>query len=117
MGGGKRALIPSLAKHFPEKIGTYWEPFVGGGAVFFTMANRMDRAILSDTNEELIITYQTVKNDVNDLIEALRKHAAKHDDEGYYIRVRAMMPTTPLEIAGAVYLPEQNLLQRPVSCE
>ena len=103
--GGKRSLIPSLAPHIPERIGTYWEPFVGGGAVFFTMANRMDRAVLSDTNEELIVTYQTVKNDVDALIEALRAHATRHDDDGYYLRVRAMEPTAPVEIAARfIYL-------------
>lgn len=103
--GGKRALIPSLAKHFPEKIGTYWEPFVGGGAVFFTMADRMDRAILSDTNEELIITYQTVKNQVGELIDALRVHAAGHKEDSYYLRMRATEPETQVKIAARfIYL-------------
>lgn len=62
--GGKRALIPFLAPHVPDKIETYIEPFVGGGAVFFTFADRIGQAYLSDTNKDLITTYQIVKQDV-----------------------------------------------------
>ena len=98
--GGKRALIPSLSPHFPERIGTYWEPFVGGGAVFFTMANRINRAILSDTNEELILTYHIVKNQVEELIEALRVHEQKHANRGYYLSMRSQEPTSALDIAA-----------------
>jgi len=103
--GGKRVLIPDLAKYFPERIGTYWEPFVGGGAVFFTFADRMDRAILSDRNEELVIAYQVVKDRVDDLIEALRAHEIGHKDDRYYLRVRAQEPTDALAIAARfIYL-------------
>ncbi len=103
--GGKRRLIPDLAKHFPDHVETYWEPFVGGGAVFFTMANRIDKAILSDMNEELVIAYQVVKSDVDSLIAELQKHQAKHGDDGYYLKVRAQEPQTPLGIAARfIYL-------------
>ena len=103
--GGKRALIPEIAKHLPERIGTYWEPFVGGGAVFFTFADRMDRAMLSDSNEELVIAYQIVRDRVDDLIEALREHERKHADKGHYLRVRAQDPQDALEIAARfIYL-------------
>ena len=104
--GGKRALIPSLAKYFPAHIGTYWEPFVGGGAVFFTMADRIDRAILSDMNEELVIAYRVVKGQVDDLIDSLHHHECHHkQDEGYFLRVRAQEPQTDLEIAARfIYL-------------
>ncbi len=103
--GGKRSLIPSLIKYFPEHTGTYWEPFVGGGAMFFTMANRIDRAILSDTNEELIITYQEVKNNVSELIEVLRMHEVHHKNESYYLHMRAQQPEIAIEIAARfIYL-------------
>ncbi len=103
--GGKRTLIPDIAKHFPERVGTYWEPFVGGGAVFFTFANRMDRAILSDQNEELLIAYQAVKDSVDDLIEALRHHEHGHKDSRYYNRVRGQEPTDAIAIAARfIYL-------------
>ena len=103
--GGKRSLIPEIAKRFPERIGTYWEPFVGGGAVYFTFADRVDRAILSDRNEELVIAYQVVKDKVDDLIEALRVHERGHRDERYYLRVRKQDPHLSLEIAARfIYL-------------
>ena len=112
--GGKRSLIPALAKHFPDAITTYWEPFVGGGAVFFAFAERMERAFLSDTNEELVITYQVVKTDVDALIARLREHQRKHaqrqgkryaDGKTYYHRVRAEEPTDAVDVAARlIYL-------------
>lgn len=103
--GGKRALIPDIAKHFPERIDTYWEPFVGGGAVFFTFAARIDKAILSDTNEELVLAYKVVKEQVEDLIEALRQHEARHKKEDYYLQVRGQEPDTSVAIAARfIYL-------------
>ncbi len=104
--GGKRALIPDIAPLFPETVSIYWEPFVGGGAVFFTFADRIERAVLSDSNEELVIAYQTVKNRVDDLINALRAHERGHkDDSGYYARVRKQEPVKALEIAARfIYL-------------
>ena len=112
--GGKRSLIPYLAPHFPDKIDTYWEPFVGGGAVFFTFANRIKRAYLSDTNKDLTITYQIVKTNVDGLIERLREHERMHyarkgmkysDGMTYYQRVRASEPSDLLEVAARfIYL-------------
>ena len=107
--GGKRRLVPALAPYFPDEIGTYWEPFVGGAAVFFAFARRIKHAVLSDTNEELVLTYQIVKSDVEALIEQLRLHKRKHDkragqtyEDGktYYRRVRDAEPTEPVEIAA-----------------
>ena len=107
--GGKRRLVPALAPYFPDEIGTYWEPFVGGAAVFFAFARRIKHAILSDTNEELVLTYQILKSDVEALIEQLRLHKRKHDkragqtyEDGktYYRRVRDAEPTEPVEIAA-----------------
>ena len=103
--GGKRAIMPSLSKHIPERIGTYWEPFVGGGAVFFALANRMDRAILSDTNAELLLTYSAVKDDVENLIDCLKGHAVKHKAKDYYMSVRRQEPSERLEVAARfIYL-------------
>ena len=91
--------MSSIAQHFPERVSTYYEPFVGGGAVFFTMANRIDRAILSDKNEELVLTYNAVKNNLEDLIELLREHAKNHHKDDYYLRVRKQAPVETIEIA------------------
>lgn len=112
--GGKRSLIPAIAKHFPDEVGTYWEPFVGGGAAFFTFAKRIERVILGDTNEDLAITYQVVKTDVDALVERLSEHERAHrrregkrykDGKTYYYRVRDEEPLEPLDVAARfIYL-------------
>lgn len=77
--GGKRQLIAELEQHVPaaSKIGTYHEPFVGGGALFFHRCP--ERAVLSDTNERLIRTYRGVKNEVEDVIRLLAKFPHKKE--------------------------------------
>ena len=104
--GGKRSLIPALARHFPDRVGHYWEPFIGGGAVFFTFADRIDRATISDANEDLILTYLAVKNELDKLVSLLRDHADRHfKEKGYYKKVRSQCPICPVEIAARfIYL-------------
>ena len=112
--GGKRNLIPAIARRFPDRVENYWEPFVGGGAVYFAFAKRIGRAVLSDTNEDLVTTYQVVKTQIDALIKRLKEHEAAHrrrngkrytDGNTYYQRVRADDPADPVEIAARfIYL-------------
>ena len=89
--GGKRTLIPDIARLLPENIGIYWEPFVGGGAVFFALDSRIGTARLSDINSELALAYQMVKNRPEELIDQLSAHAEQHPlDKDYYYQVRKM---------------------------
>src|SRR3954470_23666118 len=60
--GGKRQLLPQLKRYVPERYGRYFEPFVGGGALFFEL--RPSAAVLTDVNARLIRTYRGVKDDV-----------------------------------------------------
>ena len=69
--GGKGRLVPELAKHFPEKYNAYFEPFVGGGAVFFSLSPK--KAHINDLNSVLITLYTLIKNDVSSVITALRE--------------------------------------------
>ena len=78
--GGKGQLLEKIAKHLPQeliegKIDCYIEPFIGGGAVFFWIAQNFDirKFYLSDINQELILLYKTIQKDVNSLIEELKK--------------------------------------------
>ncbi len=89
--GGKRTLIPDIAKLLPNTIATYWEPFVGGGAVFFALDSRIASARLSDVNAELALTYQIVKTKCDSLIDRLEHHAKQHAQKGHYKRVRKMI--------------------------
>ena len=70
--GGKRQLLSEIKNHLPKDYSTYYEPFFGGGAVLFTIQPR--RAIISDINKDLILTYNVVKNNSTQLIESLKKH-------------------------------------------
>jgi len=72
--GGKRQLLPELEARLPEKIDVYFEPFLGGGALFFHLASRIEQAYLSDKNEELITAYQAIRSSPNLLIKELAKH-------------------------------------------
>nr|VFK41081.1 MAG: DNA adenine methylase [Candidatus Kentron sp. TC] len=86
--GGKRHLVPEIIARLPASFGAYYEPFVGGGAVFFALAGRIGEAILSDINAELIHAYRTIKEDPEALIEELESHRKAHGREEYYYRIR-----------------------------
>ena len=81
--GGKRQLLGAIGEHIPATYGTYYEPFLGGGAVFFHAKPR--RAVLSDSNVRLIRTYLGVKNDVEGVIDRLR---AYRYERAFYLRMR-----------------------------
>ncbi len=106
--GGKRSLVPALLQRLPNDIGTYHEPFLGGGALFFAIANRLTRTCLSDANEELIRAYQTIKTDCEAVIERLERHRKQHETLGveHYNTVRkAHDITCPIECtARFIYL-------------
>lgn len=72
--GGKRQLLSDIKMNMPKlnKSNTYYEPFVGGGAVFLKLQH--NKAVINDYNDELINTYKVIKNNVEDLIEDLKTH-------------------------------------------
>lgn len=92
--GGKRQLLAQFRKlnlYPPElfniKTGRYFEPFVGGGAVFFDLLP--EKGFLSDLNKELVVAYNVIKNDVDNLIVSLKKHKT---DKEYFLKIRAQDP-------------------------
>ncbi|MEZ4272849.1 MAG: DNA adenine methylase [Myxococcota bacterium] len=100
--GGKTQLLPEILARFPTRFGRYFEPFVGGGAVFFALGPR--RAVLTDINENLINTYKMIRDDLDGVIAALDKHRAT---EEHFYRVRAQNPAalSPLQAAArTIYL-------------
>lgn len=106
--GGKRQLLRQFRefglypKGFDEQKNTYYEPFVGGGAVFFELAP--PQAIISDINKDLIITYEVVRDRVDELIKSLRGHINTKD---YYLMMRAKNPAkmSDVEVASRfIYL-------------
>lgn len=100
--GGKGQLLSKFCDFYPDELknGTinhYYEPFIGGGAVFFEVVqqNNIHSAYLYDINEELILTWRVIQQDVFPLIEmldSLQKKYKKLDDEKqseFYYEVRA----------------------------
>ena len=109
--GGKRQVLPELLPRLPIAFQNYWEPFVGGGALFFQLSDRLRRAAqaahLSDMNGALITTYQVVQSRLPELMVALQQHAASHtqDAKTHYYAVRALNPVDPVEVAARfIYL-------------
>ncbi|PSN19759.1 DNA methyltransferase [filamentous cyanobacterium CCP5] len=82
--GGKGRLLEQYQPHFPAQIGTYFEPFIGGGAVFFALRHRCQSAVLADINPELVNVYHMVQTQVEPLIARLRQHRQRHDRDHYY---------------------------------
>jgi DNA adenine methylase len=80
--------LPEIRKHLPANINnlTYYEPFVGAGAVLFDL--QPQKAVISDSNAELILTYRVIKDHVEELIQELKKHNERND-EIYYYEIRA----------------------------
>lgn len=93
--GGKRALVPALLAHAPASFNKYYEPFFGGGALFFAIAP--EKAVLGDVNEELISCYRCIRDQPQKLIAALRKKSNSAED---YYAVRASKPRTELSRAA-----------------
>lgn len=104
--GGKRQLLPELMKRVPTNFGSYHEPFVGGGALYFELSaqNRISTAFLSDINSSLIDVYKALQEHVDEVIEELKQH--RHDKE-YYYQIRALKSddlTLPQRAARVIYL-------------
>jgi len=92
--GGKRQLLTQFRlmnlyppEKFNPKSGKYFEPFVGGGAVFFDLLP--EKAFLSDLNNDLVVTYSVIKSNVEELIVSLKKHKI---DKEYFLKLRAENP-------------------------
>ncbi len=102
--GGKRRLLPQILPRLPEKIGTYYEPFLGGGAVFFALAaeGRFKSAVVGDANEELMETYASLLVEPDKVIEILSKHVY---EKGHYYAARASSPgSSAARAARMIYL-------------
>lgn len=92
--GGKRKLLPEIKHYLPSKINDYYEPFVGGGAVFLNL--QLPHPVINDFNDELINTYLVVRDDVDSLIHLLKKHELNNSSD-YYYQMRAWDRTGELQ--------------------
>ncbi|MCH2402696.1 MAG: DNA adenine methylase [Candidatus Nitrosopelagicus sp.] len=99
--GGKRQLLPELVRNYPEKFDTYFEPFLGGGAVMFNLLSKHPnlKCHVSDLNSNLILAYVAIRDKVTELIDSLENHAKKYQNNHsqYYYRIRESEPTSQIE--------------------
>lgn len=106
--GGKRQLEGEILPKCPKTFNTYYEPFVGAGAIFFAL--QPERAVINDLNDQLCLTYIAIKDNVNELIEQLKEHKNNNSKEYYYeLREKDREPvfdsfTTIQRAARLIYL-------------
>ena len=82
--GGKRQIIDKLKKYIPDEYNTYYEPFVGGGALLFELSPK--KAVINDYNKELINVYECIKDadKFEKMCRELNHHETMHSEEYYY---------------------------------
>jgi len=82
--GGKRQLLPEIVKYVPKltRKHTYYEPFIGGGALLFEL--QPPKAVINDSNKELINCYQVIEDSLDELMEELRKDKYSNSETSYY---------------------------------
>lgn len=98
--GGKTWFTKHIENYIPKDFNDYYEPFVGGGSVFFYLKSKgfiKNKAYLSDSNSDLINTYKILKSHSNDLFKILKTHI---DSEDEYYRMRSTDFTDKIEKAA-----------------
>lgn len=82
--GGKRQIIDELKKYIPDEFNTYYEPFIGGGALLFELAPK--KAVINDSNAELMNVYQVLCDDskFKKMCRVLNNYEANHSEEFFY---------------------------------
>jgi DNA adenine methylase len=80
--GGKRQLLPAIKEYLPAKFTEYYEPFIGAGAVLFSLQPK--KSTINDTNSELVSCYQIIKDRPEELLKLCQKHQENNSKEYYY---------------------------------
>jgi len=82
--GGKRQILNELRKHVPEEYNCYYEPFIGGGALFFDLAPK--KAVINDSNSELMNVYNVMCDDekYSKMCNLLNNYEVKNNEEFFY---------------------------------
>jgi len=82
--GGKRQIIDKLKKYIPEEFNTYYEPFIGGGALLFELAPK--KAVINDSNKELMNVYEVLcnENKFKSMCKVLNNYEVNHSEEFFY---------------------------------
>ena len=95
--GGKQWFVKHYLDIFPDEFNNYYEPFLGGGAVFFALQPK--KAVLADINRELINLYISMRDNPEELKLLMKQHQREHSKQ-YYYYVRERKCMTNIENAG-----------------
>lgn len=103
--GGKRQLIPAIKQYIPRQYTQYYEPFIGAGAVLFSL--QPEKSIINDTNSELVNCYRVIKDNPTDLLTLCNQHKKNNSKDYYYkLRVQDRQPIfkalSPVERAARI---------------
>jgi DNA adenine methylase len=106
--GGKTRLLPKILPHLPERIVNYHEPFLGSGAIFFAIQDRVsDTCYLSDLNDELINIWSIVKEDPERLLFGLQAYRGRDNEDDYYV-IRGASPKDRISRAARFFYLNQT---------
>jgi DNA adenine methylase len=108
--GGKKQLLPDIKNLMPKSFNKYFEPFLGGGAVFFSIAPKV--AYLNDINKTLIYSYINIRDSVENIIAKLKdiekkykkKNSQDRKDFYYLIRNQFNLLNTSRSLEKTIYL-------------
>lgn len=95
--GGKRWFVSNHQDLLPKTFNKYIEPFLGSGAVFFSI--QPEKALISDLNPELINLYEVIRDEPSKLEQKLKEHQRKHSTE-YYYSMRSLQPRNKITTAA-----------------
>ena len=96
--GGKSSLMPSMMPRFPSRFSRYFEPFLGGGAVFLSLDAPV-RSFVNDRNPEIYLLYLVIRDQSPALMKLLDRYSLQYSEEFYY-RLRAQRPRDPVRRAA-----------------
>lgn len=96
-------MIGKLQKFFPDSYNRYFEPFIGGGAIFFHL--NPENAVINDLNQELINLYEKIRDQPEELMIGLDQLQPKVDSKDFFLETRAKVPRNKLDLAvRTIYL-------------
>ncbi len=107
--GGKRSIAGNIISMMPASFGAYFEPFLGGGSVFFSLCEKLagHRAVLSDINEDLMNLYEAIKENPSGIVKELQGIRYRNSSDDYYTaraEYNALPPGSIRRSALLVYL-------------
>jgi len=97
--GGKTQLLGELIRRVPKDFNVYFEPFIGGGALYFAISP--EQAVIADINDDLVNVYNVVRDNPNELMAALSKYK---NDKDFYYEIRSQDQTKLSSIDRAARL-------------